>query len=318
LTAEEAGRLFLEGATIGENQQRLIDESYDEAPDNIIRAADALLSNGTELEELNHNIYQSMEKRDALHKAVQGGEMTPEEARKLRAKVVLQDATSVGLAALRLSEQEHSHYIFRPRRGSISPDTDEGIDVRIHGTHPPKEDAGYGSDSELDIRIHRNALVKGQDAYDNTVSQLGFRLRKNAIVKRQKAYNDILSQQYREIRTRRRNHRSQREVSLNSIDSDSPPRSMGGVFSFKPSGFGKGLKRDNDSSTISSTISKDNTRGECARQAELLAEFGKKKQPMGFAKAFVHMSLKPHPPQPFQEDEDDMEAPGVIPLTSKM
>jgi hypothetical protein len=47
-----------------------------------------------------HNIYQSMEKRDARHKAVQEGEMTPEEARKLKAKAVLQDAASVGIAAL--------------------------------------------------------------------------------------------------------------------------------------------------------------------------------------------------------------------------
>jgi hypothetical protein len=47
-----------------------------------------------------HNIYQSYEKRDARHKAVQEGEMTPEEARKLKAKAVLQDAASVGIAAL--------------------------------------------------------------------------------------------------------------------------------------------------------------------------------------------------------------------------
>ena len=47
-----------------------------------------------------HNIYQSMEKRNARHKAVQEGEMTPEEARKLKAKATLQDAASVGIAAL--------------------------------------------------------------------------------------------------------------------------------------------------------------------------------------------------------------------------
>jgi hypothetical protein len=41
-----------------------------------------------------------MEKRDARHKAVQEGEMTPEEARKLKAKATLQDAASVGIAAL--------------------------------------------------------------------------------------------------------------------------------------------------------------------------------------------------------------------------
>jgi hypothetical protein len=47
-----------------------------------------------------HNIYQSIEKRDARHRAVQEGEITPEEARKLKAKATLQDAASVGIAAL--------------------------------------------------------------------------------------------------------------------------------------------------------------------------------------------------------------------------
>jgi len=47
-----------------------------------------------------HNVYQSMEKRDARHKAVQEGEMTHEEARKLKAKATLQDAASIGIAAL--------------------------------------------------------------------------------------------------------------------------------------------------------------------------------------------------------------------------
>ncbi|KAE8443086.1 hypothetical protein EG329_002409 [Mollisiaceae sp. DMI_Dod_QoI] len=47
-----------------------------------------------------HNVYQSMEKRNARHKAVAEGEMTPEEARKLKAKATLQDAASIGIAAL--------------------------------------------------------------------------------------------------------------------------------------------------------------------------------------------------------------------------
>ncbi|RDL42104.1 Uncharacterized protein BP5553_02083 [Venustampulla echinocandica] len=47
-----------------------------------------------------HNVYQSMEKRDARRKAVAEGEMSPEEARKLKAKATLQDAASIGIAAL--------------------------------------------------------------------------------------------------------------------------------------------------------------------------------------------------------------------------
>ncbi|KAI9051019.1 hypothetical protein LZ554_005127 [Drepanopeziza brunnea f. sp. 'monogermtubi'] len=47
-----------------------------------------------------HNVYQSMEKRDARRKAVAEGDMSPEEARKLKAKATLQDVASVGIAAL--------------------------------------------------------------------------------------------------------------------------------------------------------------------------------------------------------------------------
>lgn len=47
-----------------------------------------------------HNVYQSMEKRNARHKAVKAGKLSPEEARKLKSKALLQDAASVGIAAL--------------------------------------------------------------------------------------------------------------------------------------------------------------------------------------------------------------------------
>jgi hypothetical protein len=47
-----------------------------------------------------HNVYQSMEKREARKKAVKEGKMSPEEARKLKSKAVLQDAASIGIAAL--------------------------------------------------------------------------------------------------------------------------------------------------------------------------------------------------------------------------
>lgn len=47
-----------------------------------------------------HNVYQSMEKRNARHKAVRAGRLSPEEARKLKSKALLQDAASVGIAAL--------------------------------------------------------------------------------------------------------------------------------------------------------------------------------------------------------------------------
>ncbi|KAJ4394438.1 hypothetical protein N0V93_003656 [Gnomoniopsis smithogilvyi] len=47
-----------------------------------------------------HNVYQSMEKRNARHKAVKAGKLSSEEAKKLKSKALLQDAASVGIAAM--------------------------------------------------------------------------------------------------------------------------------------------------------------------------------------------------------------------------
>jgi len=47
-----------------------------------------------------HNVYQSYEKREARRKAVESGKMTAEEAKKLKSKALMQDAASIGIAAL--------------------------------------------------------------------------------------------------------------------------------------------------------------------------------------------------------------------------
>ncbi|CAK7235958.1 hypothetical protein SBRCBS47491_009473 [Sporothrix bragantina] len=47
-----------------------------------------------------HNVYQSMEKRRSRQKAVREGRLSAEEANKLKKKALLQDAASVGIAAL--------------------------------------------------------------------------------------------------------------------------------------------------------------------------------------------------------------------------
>ncbi|KAL8668496.1 MAG: hypothetical protein Q9168_006871 [Polycauliona sp. 1 TL-2023] len=47
-----------------------------------------------------HGLYSSMEARDKRHAEVASGEMSPEEAAKLRRKAHLQDAAAVGIAAL--------------------------------------------------------------------------------------------------------------------------------------------------------------------------------------------------------------------------
>jgi hypothetical protein len=50
------------------------------------------------------NIYDAFEKREARHKAMIGGEITPEEVRKFKMKATLQDTASVGVAALGIKE----------------------------------------------------------------------------------------------------------------------------------------------------------------------------------------------------------------------
>jgi gamma-glutamylcysteine synthetase len=47
-----------------------------------------------------HNIYQSMEKRNARQKAVKEGRLSPDEAKKLKTKAIVKDVASVGIAAL--------------------------------------------------------------------------------------------------------------------------------------------------------------------------------------------------------------------------
>ncbi|TQN74232.1 hypothetical protein CSHISOI_01211 [Colletotrichum shisoi] len=47
-----------------------------------------------------HGVYQSMEKRNARQKAVREGRLSPQEAKKLKTKAMVQDAASVGIAAL--------------------------------------------------------------------------------------------------------------------------------------------------------------------------------------------------------------------------
>lgn len=47
-----------------------------------------------------HSVYSSIEARSKRHKQVMEGKLAPEEARKLKNKARLQDAASVGIAAL--------------------------------------------------------------------------------------------------------------------------------------------------------------------------------------------------------------------------
>jgi hypothetical protein len=118
-----------------------------------------------------HNIYQSMEKRDARHKAVAEGEMSPEEARKLKAKATLQDAASVGIAALGIKgaiseikeanemrketaelrvkkEERHKKRLERQKKSSSQPSSSSGSNGgrrRVAYDHPSSPQAPAGT-----------------------------------------------------------------------------------------------------------------------------------------------------------------------------
>lgn len=66
------------------------------------------------------SVYQSMEKRKKRQKAVREGRLSPEEAKKLKSKAIMQDAASVGIAALgiksAISEMKEAHELSQEAR----------------------------------------------------------------------------------------------------------------------------------------------------------------------------------------------------------
>lgn len=100
-----------------------------------------------------HNVYQSMEKRNARHKAVKEGRLSPEEARKLKSKALLQDAASVGIAALGLKgavselkeAREMSHEVTEWKHQK-----EERHKRRMNRLARQQKQLGYASDDEYD------------------------------------------------------------------------------------------------------------------------------------------------------------------------
>lgn len=73
-----------------------------------------------------HSVYRSIHARDVRHKELKEGKISPEEAQKKKSKAVLQDAASVGIAALgikgaisewkEVKEQREEHLRFEEER----------------------------------------------------------------------------------------------------------------------------------------------------------------------------------------------------------
>lgn len=133
-----------------------------------------------------HNVYQSMEKRDARHRAVRDGKMSPEEARKLKKKAVLQDAASIGIAALGIkgaiseikeaNELRHECAEFREKKEVRHQKRLERLQNAgggsgrrrddIEDQSPPRGRIDYGSQYE-DSKYGRHALMAAPVGYSD-------------------------------------------------------------------------------------------------------------------------------------------------------
>jgi len=96
-------------------------------------------------ENRNRKSNQTMEKRDARHKAKQEGEITPQEPGKLKAKATLQDTPSVGIAAL-------SHLRLPPR----------GVQYPLADTLPSSQEDGPVMISSAQLRDMIDDIPAGQ------------------------------------------------------------------------------------------------------------------------------------------------------------
>ncbi|PSR99350.1 hypothetical protein BD289DRAFT_450361 [Coniella lustricola] len=118
-----------------------------------------------------HNVYQSMEKRNARHRAVKEGKLSSVEAKKLKSKALLQDAASVGIAAMGIKgaisemkearevshefaewkEKKHERHVRRMKR----------LEQRNHNSRQGS-DSGYSDDS--DDEDDRGSYYRGSRA----------------------------------------------------------------------------------------------------------------------------------------------------------
>ncbi|KPM38132.1 hypothetical protein AK830_g8442 [Neonectria ditissima] len=131
-----------------------------------------------------HEVYQSMEKRNARQKAVKEGRLSEGEAKKLKTKAIMQDAASVGIAAMGIkgafselkeakhltheckefqSEKARRHEKRLQRRQRQPGDgRSQSVDVRGRAdSWGPSSRGGYDSDDELGPRYYRGDPYSG-------------------------------------------------------------------------------------------------------------------------------------------------------------
>ncbi|KAH7017821.1 hypothetical protein EDB80DRAFT_298315 [Ilyonectria destructans] len=127
-----------------------------------------------------HEVYQSMEKRSARQKAVSEGRLSPAEARKLKTKAIMQDAASVGIAAMgikgavsELKEAKHLTHECKEFQAEKARRHEKRAKKRRHksvdgtrradswGPSSRPRGGGYDSDVELNPRYSRGNPYSG-------------------------------------------------------------------------------------------------------------------------------------------------------------
>ncbi|KAI4170183.1 MAG: hypothetical protein LQ346_008894, partial [Caloplaca aetnensis] len=108
-----------------------------------------------------HGLYSSMEARDKRHAEVASGEMSPEEAQRLRRKAHLQDAAAVGIAALGIKGAYSEWQEVQNNRKELSEEKRERQKRHekrekkrskygsVHGGHRTRDDGRYRSEPDL-------------------------------------------------------------------------------------------------------------------------------------------------------------------------
>ncbi|KAM5356269.1 hypothetical protein ACJ41O_002915 [Fusarium nematophilum] len=127
-----------------------------------------------------HEVYSSMEKRNARHKAVKEGRLSEAEARKLKTKAIMQDAASVGIAAMgikgaisELKEAKHLTHECKEFQQEKARRHERRLQRRLRQNGDGRrradswapssrtQDDGYDSDSEYDPRDYGGNPCRG-------------------------------------------------------------------------------------------------------------------------------------------------------------
>lgn len=109
-----------------------------------------------------HSIYKSVEQRKKRNKLVKKGHMSPEESRKLKNKARLQDAASVGIAALGIKGAVSEWKEMKEQRDERHNLAKHGHEQRLRALEAKVAASSHGAHSASQPNSHQHTML-----YDN-------------------------------------------------------------------------------------------------------------------------------------------------------